>query len=256
MFKKPIEITITGLKLVLSNVLERSKKQKKEMKEQLSKLKKEALSQYDLNLSKNLQNENPIYFSTLIQNLIQNAKLVIRDISAIFVYQIKDFELVKFGLTINSFQICKSSKRDESATESLRKNIMVSKVSIFFEFYDSFHMNKKFHDFENVNNERENIQKNEIPGSEEVMGDSSPLSKNYIVNNFDFSIELKLEYISGMALEMIITTSAILIFLKQRQLRHLTRAIESILYFRSDRPDIKPGIGNGTALWWKYACKF
>jgi len=241
---------------VLSNVLDRSKKQKKEMKEQLNKLKKEALSQYDQNLSKNFQKENPIYFSTLIQNLIQNAKLVVRDISAIFIYQIKDFELVKFGLIINSFQIGKSSKRDESIEGSLRKNIMFSKVSIFFEFYDSFHMNNKFHEFKNFDIEQENIQKNEIHENEELIGDSPSLSKNYIVNNFDFSMELKLEFISGLVLEMIITTSPILIFLKQRQLRHLTRAIESILYLRSDRPDVKPGIRNGTVLWWKYACKF
>ena len=218
------------------------------MKEQLSKLKKEALSQYDENLSKNIQGENPIYFSSLIQNLIQNAKLIIEDISIIFVYQIRDFELVKFGLTINSFQIQKSKKIDENSQGNLKKKILVTKVSMFFEFYDSMNITKsKYNDYESPL-----FEKNEKMSPTEEKGQ---VSKNYIVNNFDFSIELKLDYMAGLSLELTMTASAILIFLKQRQLRHLTRAIEAIQYYRSDRPEVRPGISNGTVLWWKYACK-
>jgi len=244
---------------VISNALQRSKKQKKEMKEQLNKLKKEALSQYDQNLTKTEQSDTPIYLSHLIQNLMQNAKVIIEDVNVIFVYQIHDFELVKFGLTIKSFTIGKSNNNNkgEENTGNLRKNITVLKVSMFFEFYDSVHLNDKFRELESpFLDAMENMEKPEKSlnkGMQESV-ENHPLSKNYIINNFDFSIELKLEYTNGIIMEMVVTTGPILIFLKQRQLRHLTRAIQAILFFRSDRPEIKPGISNGTILWWKYAC--
>lgn len=235
--------------MVVSNVLQRSKKQKKEMKEQLNKLKKEALAQYDVNLAKNTQGETPIYFSTLIHNLMQNAKLIIEDINAIFVYQIRDFELVKFGLTINSFQISKS--KGSNCTGTIQKDINVTNASIFFEFYDSLHLNDKF---------RESLFESDVSPDNpaKIMQDKDEKlwGKNYIVNNFDFLAELKADYLNGLALEVAINTGPILIYLRQRQLRHLTRAIQAIIYFRSDRPEIKPGISNGTVLWWKYACIF
>lgn len=228
------------------------------MKEQLNKLKKEALLQFDQNLFKNAQGDTPVYLSNLIQNLMQNAKLIIEDVNVIFVYQIRDFELVKFGLTINSFQIGKSLSKIEDSN-SLRKNIAVSKVSMFFEFYDSVHLNDKFRE------ESPFADLHEVPDKEKTMrgsgemkesADRRLLSKNYIINNFDFTVELKLDYTNGIAVELAVTTGPILIFLKQRQLRHLTRAVQAILYFRSDRPEIKPGVSNGTILWWKYACDF
>lgn len=220
------------------------------MKEQLSKLKKEALLQYDLNLNKSSQNETPIYLSNLIQNLMQNSKIIIEDISIIFVYQIKDFELVKFGLAVDRFSMEKSNSEGESQG-FLKKLISFSKFSLFFEFYDSVHVENLDNDSKNFNKFEEtkkNVEKKEENNA------STFLLKNYIINNFDFSIDIKVEFLQGMSIEFKVNANPIQIFLKQKQMRHLIRALEAIMYYRADRPEVKPGISRGSALWWKYAC--
>lgn len=221
------------------------------MKEQLNKLKKEALLQYDMNLNKSSQNETPIYLSNLIQNLMQNSKIVIEDISIIFVYQIKDFELVKFGLSIERFSIEKSEFEGEMQG-FLKKLLSFSKFSLFFEFYDSVHVENLENDAKNLNKIAENKRNSE---KKETNNASTFLEKNYIISNFDFCIDIKVEFLQGMAIEVKINANPIQIFLRQKQMRHLIRALEAILYYRADRPEIKPGISRGSALWWKYACK-
>lgn len=182
--------------------MQRSKKQKKEIKDQLNTLKKEALIQFEQNIQNKQSNESSsfVYLTNLFKNFIENATIKLEKIDIVFIYQIHDYELVKFGLSIYSFVIKKPQKmeRDEETLGILRKDINISKISLFFEFYDSFFVkNSKEAFFENENETE--AKKN----------------KNYIINSFDLNITLKLDYLFSFSTEISIVTTPILIFLKQ-----------------------------------------
>lgn len=181
--------------------MQRSKKQKKEIKDQLNTLKKEALLQFEQNLQNKQSNESSfVYLTNLFKNFIENATINLERIDIVFIYQIHDYELVKFGLSISSFVIKKSQKmeRDEETLGILRKNLNISKISLFFEFYDSFFVKNSNEAFFEGENEKE-----------------AKTNKNYIINSFDLNIAIKLDYLFSFSTEISIVTTPILIFLKQ-----------------------------------------
>lgn len=77
--------------------------------------------------------------------------------------------------------------------------------------------------------------------------------KFYILRKMDLFIMVKASL--SMEIELDVRTSPILMFLKQRQIRLLMRAVQDLVNHRSDRPKPRPGSGRGSKLWWKYTIK-
>jgi vacuolar protein sorting-associated protein 13A/C len=59
----------------------------------------------------------------------------------------------------------------------------------------------------------------------------------------DLFVLLKINFITEIEIDVDIRTSPIIIFLKQRQIRLLIRAVQDLMNHRNDRPIQKPGVG-------------
>ena len=89
---------------------------------------------------------------------------------------------------------------------------------------------------------------NEITQAEEM-------KKFYILRKMDLFVLMKISFAHGLEIDVDIRTSPLLIYLKQRQIRLLIRAVQDLLNHRTDRPKPRPGQVSGSKLWWKYTIR-
>ncbi|CAD8085165.1 unnamed protein product [Paramecium sonneborni] len=237
---KEISVEITNAKIVLSNKIELSDFNKEQYKEHLEKLKRELLAKFDDSVQKedafsNGQSGNN-FFADFAIKIFEKFVLKIYNLDIVFIYQINNYEIVKFGFGFQSLLINQDDikpKKDE-----IRKKIVADNIFLLFEVFD-------------------NVLPSQLqPESFIPDQNQSKLEEKkavHILKKLALKIEFSLVFSEQLEIELkIATISDVLIYLKQRQIRLLLRAMQDIVNHRNDRPKEKPKYGKTAKNWWVY----
>ncbi|CAD8180234.1 unnamed protein product [Paramecium pentaurelia] len=237
---KEISVEITNAKIVLSNKIEMSDFNKEQYKDHLEKLKREVLAKFDETVQKEDAFSNGSsgnnFFAEFAMKIFEKFVLKINNLDIVFIYQINNYEIVKFGfgfqtLVINQDDI--KPKKDE-----IRKKIVADNIFLLFEVFDNVLPSQlQPESFIRDQNQSKQEEKKAV----------------HILKKLALKIEFSLVFSEQMEIELkIATISDVLIYLKQRQIRLLLRAMQDIVNHRNDRPKEKPKYGKTAKNWWIY----
>lgn len=112
---------------------------KEQYKEHIEKLKKEILAKFDENVAKEDSFSNgsqgSSFFTDFAIKILGKFVLKINNLDIIFIYQINNYEIVKFGFGFSSLLINQDETKPKQ--EEIRKRIQADNIFLLFEVFDN-----------------------------------------------------------------------------------------------------------------------